>query len=162
VFNKLNDKEDLAVKIAMTRASGAAVAGEITVRTMFRFGLNITRVGAESFTALEYSDLYSAVDVTRSIYERRDVTLSVDRRHITNAQAGGFTVITSESEARDLFEQWSDPTTPLSMCLSSHRFREPDSTASRAIFPALPRTPDERVQLWWIRAVSLMGAELDD
>jgi hypothetical protein len=47
--------------------------------------------------------------VTRTIYERRDVTLSVDRRHITNAQAGGFTVITSESEARDLFEQWSGP-----------------------------------------------------
>jgi hypothetical protein len=109
VFNKLDGKEDLALKIGMTRASGSSVSGEITVRTMFRFGLNITRVGSESFTSLEYSDLYAAVDVTRTIYERRDVTLSVDRRHITNAQAGGFTVITSESEARDLFEQWSGP-----------------------------------------------------
>jgi len=109
VFNKLDGKEDLALKIAMTRVSGATVSGEITVRTMFRFGLNITRVGAESFTSQEYSDLYAAVDVTRTIYERRDVTLSVDRRNITNAQAGGFTVITSESEARDLFEQWSGP-----------------------------------------------------
>jgi len=109
VFNKLDGKEDLALKIGMTRVSGGSVAGEITVRTMFRFGLNITRVGAESFTSQEYNDLYAAVDVTRTIYERRDVTLSVDRRNITNAQAGGFTVITSESEARDLFEQWSGP-----------------------------------------------------
>jgi hypothetical protein len=109
VFNKMDGKEDLALKIGMTRVSGGSVAGEITVRTMFRFGLNVTRVGAESFTSQEYSDLYAAVDVTRTIYERRDVTLSVDRRNITNAQAGGFTVITSESEARDLFEQWSGP-----------------------------------------------------
>lgn len=109
VFGKLNDKEDLAVNIGVTRVSGAGVSGQITVRTMFRFGLNITRVGAESFTAQEYTDLYNAVDVTRTIYERRDVTLSVDRRNITNAQAGGLTVITSESEARDLFEQWSGP-----------------------------------------------------
>jgi hypothetical protein len=109
VFNKLDGKEDLTLRIGMTRASGAGVAAQITVRTMFRFGLNITRVGAESFTSQEYNDLYAAVDVTRTIYERRDVTLSVDRRYITNAQTGGFTVITSESEARDLFEQWSGP-----------------------------------------------------
>lgn len=109
VFNKLDAKEDLAVKIGMVRTNGTGVGAEITVRTMFRFGLNITRVGAESFTSEEYADLYSAVDVTRTIYERRDITLSVDRRHITNAQAGGFTVITSEGEARDLFEQWSGP-----------------------------------------------------
>jgi hypothetical protein len=109
IYNKLNSKEDLAVQITMTRQNGQTVAGQITVRTMFSFGLNITRVGAESFTPEEYTDLYRAVDLTRAIYERRDITLSVDRRNITNAQAGGFTVITSESEARDLFEQWSGP-----------------------------------------------------
>jgi len=109
VFSKLDAKEDLALRISMTRQDGRSVAGQITVRTMFTFGLNITRVGAESFTTEEYADLYSAVDVTRTLYERRDVTLAVDRRNITNAQAGGFTVITSENEARDLFEQWSGP-----------------------------------------------------
>jgi len=109
IFSKLDAKEDLAVQITMTRQDGGTVAGQITVRTMFTFGLNVTRVGAESFTTEEYSDLYNAIDVTRTIYERRDVTLTVDRRNITNAQAGGFTVITSENEARDLFEQWSGP-----------------------------------------------------
>jgi hypothetical protein len=109
IFGVLDRKEDLALQITMTKADGAAVRGQITVRTMFRFGLNITRVGAESFTAQEYADLYAAVDVTRQIYERRDVTLSVDRRNITNAQAGGFTIITSEDEARDLFAAWSGP-----------------------------------------------------
>jgi len=109
IFNKLDAKEDLALQITMTLQDGRIVAGQITVRTMFSFGLDITRVGAESFTAEEYTDLYLAVDVTRTIYERRDVTLAVDRRNITNAQAGGFTVITSENEARDLFAQWSGP-----------------------------------------------------
>ena len=109
IFNKLNDKEDLAVRITMTRTNGSSVSGEITVRTMFRFGLNITRVGAEGFSSSDYTKLYQAVDVTRTIYERRDVTFDVDRRNLSNAQAGGFTVITSESEARDLFEQWSGP-----------------------------------------------------
>jgi len=109
IFNKLNGKEDLAVRITMTRTNGSTVSGEITVRTMFRFGLNITRVGAEGFSASDYTKLYQAVDVCRTICERRDVTFDVDRRNITNAQAGGFTVITSESEARDLFEQWSGP-----------------------------------------------------
>jgi hypothetical protein len=109
VFNKLDGKEDLALRIRMTRTSGSTVSGDITVRTMFRFGLNITRVGAEGFSSSDYTKLYQAVDVTRNIYERRDVTFDVDRRNIPNASAGGFTVITSESEARDLFEQWSGP-----------------------------------------------------
>jgi hypothetical protein len=109
IFNKLNGKEDLAVRITMTRSNGATVFGDLTVRTMFRFGLNITRVGAEGFSAADYTKLYQAVDATRNIYERRDVSFDVDRRNITNAQAGGFLVITSESEARDVFEQWSGP-----------------------------------------------------
>ena len=80
--------------------SGAGLSGQL---------LGPTRVGAESFTAEEYADLYRAVDLTRAIYERRDATLAVDRRNISNARAGGFTVITSESVARDLFDQWSGP-----------------------------------------------------
>jgi hypothetical protein len=51
IFNKLDGKEDLAVQITMTRQAGGTVAGQITARTMFSYGLNITRVGAESFTA---------------------------------------------------------------------------------------------------------------
>lgn len=109
IFNKLNGKEDLVVRITMTRSDGSTVFGDLTVRTMFRFGLNITRVGAEGFSSTDYTRLYQAVDATRNIFERRDVTFDVDRRHMTNAQAGGFLVITSESEARDLFEQWSGP-----------------------------------------------------
>ncbi|MFA1550226.1 hypothetical protein [Actinomadura chokoriensis] len=107
IFGKLDGREDLGVQITMNRQAGGSVADQITVRTMFAFGLNVVRVGEESFTAEETADLYQAVDVTRAIYERRDVTFAVNRLHITNAQAGGFTVITSESEARDLFEQWN-------------------------------------------------------
>jgi hypothetical protein len=107
IFKKFEAKEDLAVKVTMTRVPNTPVSADITARTMFRYGLNIIRVGAESFSDTEYQDLYSAVDVSRTIYERRDVTLSVNRMNLTNAQAGGFTVITSETEARDLFAAWN-------------------------------------------------------
>jgi hypothetical protein len=107
IFKKFDAKEDLAVKVTMTRVPNNPISGNITARTMFRYGLNIIRVGAESFTNTEYQDLYQAVDITRTIYERRDVTLSINRMNITNAQAGGFTVITSETEARDLFAAWN-------------------------------------------------------
>jgi hypothetical protein len=74
---------------------------------MFRFGLNIIRVDAELWTNQERQDLIDATFTTRSIYEHRDVTHDIDRWLIEHARAGGFGVITSESEARDLFEQWS-------------------------------------------------------
>lgn len=45
IFNKLDGKEDLAVQITMTRQAGGTVAGQITARTMFSYGLNITRAG---------------------------------------------------------------------------------------------------------------------
>jgi hypothetical protein len=108
-FKKLTGKKDLTLRISMTRASGSVVSGELAVRTMFRFGLNITRVGAEDFSEADYAKLYQAVDVARSIYERRDVTFDVNRRHIPNALVGEFSLISSANEAQELFKTWSGP-----------------------------------------------------
>src|SRR6185295_9799934 len=72
-------------------------------------GLNVIRVGAESFSPESYAEIYGAVDDARSIFERVGVTFSVERYHMTNAQAGGFTVITSLGEARELLAGWSGP-----------------------------------------------------
>jgi hypothetical protein len=107
IFNTYANREDMTIEVAMNRRGGASVAGTITCRTMFRFGLNIIRVDAELWTTRERQDLIDASFTTRSIYERRDVTHDIDRWLIEHARAGGFGVITSESEARDLFEQWS-------------------------------------------------------
>jgi hypothetical protein len=93
----------------MTRLPNTSVSGTITARTMFQFGVNTTKVAFEDFIGQEIGDLIDATAVTRSIYERRDVTFSVDRRGIAQSQAGGLESITSESEARDLWEQWSGP-----------------------------------------------------
>jgi hypothetical protein len=109
IFNKYNGREDMTIEIIVARSGGGSVTGTITCRTMFRFGLNITRVDAEGWTNQERQDLIDATLTTRTIYERRDVTHDIDRRLIHSADSGGFGVITSESEARDLFEQWSGP-----------------------------------------------------
>jgi hypothetical protein len=111
VFNKFNGREDMTIEILMTRLPSTSVSGTITARTMFSFGVNITKVAFEDFAGQEIGDLISAASVTRSIYERRDMTFSVDRRGIHQANAGGFESITSDSEARDLWDQWSGPDT---------------------------------------------------
>ena len=107
VFNKYEDREDMTIEIELNRSGGGSVRGTITCRTMFRFGLNIIRVDAELWTNQERQDLIDASFTTRSIYEARDVTHDIDRWLIEHARAGNFGVINSESEARDLFEQWS-------------------------------------------------------
>jgi hypothetical protein len=111
IFNKYNGKEDMTIEILMTRSNNATIAGTITARTMFQFGVNITRVAFEDFTTPEDSDLNAAAAVSRIIYERRDMTFITDNRGIEQARAGPFETITSESEARDLWEQWSGPDT---------------------------------------------------
>ncbi len=109
VFNKYDGKEDMTIEIVMTRFGGASVSGTITCRTMFRFGVNVTQVAFEDFTGQESADLDGAAQVTHTIYERRDMTFDTDDRGIEQSRVGPFETITSGSEARDLWEQWSGP-----------------------------------------------------
>jgi len=75
---------------------------------MLAFGVNIIKVG--DFGSQEHVDLYNAVDQMRQIYERRDITLrGVGRYILNNSLAGGFTVLDSENEFRDMLERWSVP-----------------------------------------------------
>jgi hypothetical protein len=108
IFGVYDRKEDMALSISMTAADGRTVRGEITTRVMLAYGVNIIKVG--DFGAAEHVDLYNAVDQMRQIYEQRDITLrGVDRRIINNASAGSYTTINSETEFRDLLEDWSVP-----------------------------------------------------
>jgi hypothetical protein len=108
IFNVYDRKEDMAISISMRANDGRVVRGEITARVMLAFGVNIIKVG--DFAAQEHVDLYAAVDQMRQIYEQRDITLrGVDRRIISNAQAGSYTILNSEDEFRDLLEDWSVP-----------------------------------------------------
>ena len=75
---------------------------------MLAYGVNIIKVG--DFGSQEHTDLYNSVDLMRQIYEKRDITLrGVLRWIIHNTDAGGFTVLDSESEFRDLLSDWSVP-----------------------------------------------------
>jgi hypothetical protein len=108
IFNKYAQKEDMALSISMNAADGRVIRGEITARVMLAYGVNIIKVG--DFGAQEHVDLYNAVDQMRQIYEQRDITLrGIDRRIINNAAAGSYTIINSETEFRDLLEDWSVP-----------------------------------------------------
>ena len=112
IFNKYDGREDMTIEIIMHRADGGGdVSGTITARTMFRFALNITEVAGEDYIDDEPGDLWSAAQVTKAIYERRDLTIDFGFRQIGRAGVGGFEVIDSDNEARDLWEQWSGPGT---------------------------------------------------
>ncbi|KQZ27060.1 hypothetical protein [Duganella sp. Root1480D1] len=106
IFNVLDRKEDMALSITMRANDGRVVRGEITVRTMLSFGVNIIKVG--NFGWQEHVDLYAAVDRMRQIYERRDITLrQVNRFIIPPDLAGGYQTLDSEDEIRDMWEDWS-------------------------------------------------------
>ncbi|MEP6503143.1 MAG: hypothetical protein ABJD97_07435 [Betaproteobacteria bacterium] len=108
VFGVYDRKEDLAVQITMTANDGRVIRGQITCRVMLAYGVNIIKVG--DFGASEHTDLYAAVDKMRQVYEQRDITLrSVGRYIINNSLAGGYTVLDSENEYRDMLEDWSVP-----------------------------------------------------
>ena len=108
IYNRYNGKEDMTIEIEMVAADGRHVAGTITCRVMLAYGVNIIKVG--DFTAQEGVDLYSAVDITRQIYERRSITFrSVLRKIIHDADAGSYRIINSEAECYDLFRNWSVP-----------------------------------------------------
>jgi hypothetical protein len=108
IFGVYDRKEDMALSIRMTAADGRTIRGEITARVMLAYGVNIIKVG--DFGSSEHVDLYNAVDQMRQIYAQRDITLrGVDRRIINNQLAGSYTIINSETEFRDLLEDWSVP-----------------------------------------------------
>jgi len=112
IYDFYNSKKDMTIEIVMTRSvGGASVSGSITARTMFLFGVNVTEVAGEDFTSQEYSDLLAAATVTRTIYERRDITFNTDDRFIPLANVGPYEIITSFDEFHNLFSDWSGPDT---------------------------------------------------
>lgn len=111
IFNFYDSKKDMTIEIQMTRSDGALASGSITARTMFKFGVNVTAVAGEDFTGQEWADLDTAATVTRSIYERRDITFDTDDRYIPLASVGPYEVITSFDEFHNLLSDWSGPNT---------------------------------------------------
>jgi hypothetical protein len=106
IYNKYHGKEDMTIEIQMTAQDDRRLSGSITCRTMLAFGVNIIKVG--NFGRQEGIDLYDAVDITRQIYERRDITFrEVQRWIINDTQAGGLRILDSESEFRNLLRSWS-------------------------------------------------------
>ena len=111
IFDMYNNRQDMTIQLTMARADGTTVSSTITARTMFSFGVNVTRVANEDYTAQEAVDLLAAAQRTRTIYERTDMTFDIDTRFIARANVGGFEVIDSFDEFHDLLDDWSGPDT---------------------------------------------------
>jgi hypothetical protein len=110
VYNLYNNREDMTIEIVMTRGfGGGSISGSITARTMFLFGVNVTKVAGEDFTSQEYSDLFAAATVTRTIYERKDISFNTDSRYIPLADVGLYEIIESFQEFHNLCSDWSGP-----------------------------------------------------
>jgi len=110
IYNRYDRKEDMTAEFRFTTTGGRAIADTITARVMIGFGMNVIRIGDASWTSQEYADLYDAVDVTQEIYEAQNITLTgISKQHIPDGSVGGYGVIDSEDEARDLFDDWSGP-----------------------------------------------------
>ncbi|MET4134226.1 hypothetical protein [Pseudarthrobacter sp. PvP090] len=108
VFNNYERKEDLLLVLRLVASDGRVISGQITSRVMLALGINIIKVG--NFGTQEHVDLYAAVDALRQILERRDITLRGVNRHIlSDTLAGGYTILDSEDEFRDMLEDWSVP-----------------------------------------------------
>jgi hypothetical protein len=108
VYDTYGNKDDMTLKIQMTSTTGTVISDTLTCRVMLGYGLDIIRVASDTFVGQEYSDLYDAVDVCQDIYEHRDITFrGVGRYHIDDSDAGGYGVINSENECRDMFSDWS-------------------------------------------------------
>lgn len=110
IFNHYEARNDMTIEIIMSGPFGPA-GGAITCRTMFRYGVNITRVSTEDFTNQEYTDLGTAVNRMRTIYERRNMTFDVQWRGIARASVGGYQIIDSFAEFHQLLADWSGPDT---------------------------------------------------
>lgn len=111
IYDQYQNRNDMTIEIIMTKSAGGTVSATITARTMFKFGMNITKVSPRDFVDNQTTDLHDAAAVTRSIYEKRDVTIQYDYRFIPDASVGGFEVIDTDGEAHDMWDQWSGPNT---------------------------------------------------
>ena len=106
IYNRYSSKEDMSIEIEMSARDGRRLTGTITCRVMLAYGVNVIKVG--DFDTQEGIDLYNAVDVTRQIFERRDVSFrGVLRWIIRDADAGSYRIINSEGEVYDMFGDWS-------------------------------------------------------
>jgi hypothetical protein len=110
IYERYHDKEDLTLEVSFKSTAGRTISDTVACRVMVAFSVNVIRVSEPEWTSREYDDLYAAVDLTRSIYEARDVTIDdVEKRHMSGAGVAAFSSMNSESEVRDCFQEHSGP-----------------------------------------------------
>jgi hypothetical protein len=73
------------------------------------FSINLIRVGAEQFTAIDEQTIQSALLRMRAIYATVGFYVGTYDYYISNAQAQGYSVIDQEVEAEWLTASWTVP-----------------------------------------------------
>jgi hypothetical protein len=108
IYNRYEDKEDMTIEIIFRKTTGAEVKATITCRIMAGYGINIIYVG--DYTGAEQGTIANGVNDARDVYENYGLTFSsVEWWGISNAQAGGYTVLNDHDEWEDLLDDWTVP-----------------------------------------------------
>ncbi|MBK7374305.1 MAG: hypothetical protein IPJ02_01640 [Chitinophagaceae bacterium] len=108
IFKKYEGKEDMTFELIFTKSDGTPVTATITCRIMGGWGINIIMVG--SYSAAEQTTISNGIADARNVYENFGLTFSsVDFWSISNAQAGGYTVLNDDDEFDDLVDDWTVP-----------------------------------------------------
>ena len=108
IANLYERREDMTIQLVFEKVDSTAVDGRVTCRVMAGWGVNIILVG--DYTASEQGTIASGASDAQSVYENFGLTFSsVQWWGISNAQAGGYTVLNDEDEWDDLIDDWTVP-----------------------------------------------------
>lgn len=108
IFKKYEDREDMTFELIFKKADGTPVTAQITCRIMGGWGINIILVG--SYTSAERTTISNGVNDARDVYENHGLTFSsVSWWSISDADAGGYTILDDDDEWDDLVDDWTVP-----------------------------------------------------
>jgi hypothetical protein len=106
IHGRYENLEDMTIELMFRRASGAPISATVTCRVMAGFGINIIEVG--SYSVAQVSAIATGVNDARDVYENHGLTFSsVDWWSISDADAGGYTVLGDDDEWEDLLDDWT-------------------------------------------------------
>jgi hypothetical protein len=108
IHDRYENREDMTIELIFQRQAGGSISGTVTCRIMAGWGVNIIEVG--SYSGSEESTIAAGIADARDVYENHGLSFSsVDWWIISNADAGGYTVLADEDEWEDLVDDWTVP-----------------------------------------------------
>jgi len=117
------DRDDISVNrhffgFRQSRVPAALVGAPTSVSVLQQidavegnhFHLNVIRVGSDNFTNSDIDEIDEAIHLTRTVYEKVNLGIGrIEHYIITEAEADGLDVLTSNADADQLTADWTVP-----------------------------------------------------